>query len=127
MSENESAGSYAQLFVYRIPKKNHDAMLLLQKQLTDIYRKHGTLRSEFFQLRYTERFQGFTDIAKTVSAVPEEKVWIDLEHYKNRSHRDQVVDDVGKDANAGPLFGQLMGLVSQGYSIVMGDFDRIRV
>jgi hypothetical protein len=71
MSEKESAGSYAQLFVYRIPKKNYDAMLLLQKQLAGIYRKHGTLLSEFFQLNSAETFQGFTSIAKTVPIVPD--------------------------------------------------------
>jgi uncharacterized protein YbaA (DUF1428 family) len=127
ISEKESAGSYAQLFIYRVPKKNHDAMVLLQKQLTGIYRKHGTLLSEFFQLNLTEAFEGFTSIAKTVPIVPDEELWVELERYKDRGHRDKVVKAVGQDENAGPLFGQFMGLVSQEHRMIMGDFERIRV
>lgn len=102
-------------------------MLLLQKQLAGIYRKHGTLFSEFFQLNSAETFQGFTSIAKTVPIVQDEELWVELDHYKDHEHRDKVVKVVGQDANAGPLFAQLMGLISQEYSIIMGDFERIRV
>jgi hypothetical protein len=101
MSEKESAGSYAQLFVYRIPKKNYDAMLLLQKQLADIYRKHSTLLSEFFQLNSAETFQGFTSIATSVPIVQDEELWVELDHYKDYGHCDKVVKAVGQDANAG--------------------------
>jgi hypothetical protein len=52
---------------------------------------------------------------------------VELDHYKDYGHRDKVIKAVGQDANAGSLFGQLMGLVSQEYSIIMGEFERIRV
>jgi uncharacterized protein YbaA (DUF1428 family) len=132
MSKIESAkevetGTHVQLFVYRIPKKNHDTMIQLQRQLTGIFKKHGILRSEFFQLGDTETFQGFTSIAKTVSADPEEEVWVELESYRDRKHRDDVVAKVTQDANAGPLFGQVMGLITQGYSCIMGEFKRLHI
>jgi len=120
-------GGHVQLFVYRVPEKNHDAMARLQNQLTRIYEKHGTIRSEFFMLSSEEDFMGFTNIAKTVSAASKEEVWVELDSYRNGKHRDEVVASVGQDEKAGALFGELMGLVSQGYSIVMGDFDRLKV
>jgi hypothetical protein len=46
----QEIGSQVQLFVWRIPKKNHDAMVKLQKQFNDILIKHGALRIEIFQL-----------------------------------------------------------------------------
>ena len=132
MSKIESArevetGNYVQLFIYRIPKKNHDAMVKLQNQLTGIFKKHGILRSEFFQLETTEPFEGMVSIAKTISANPEEEVWVELESYRDRKHRDDVVANVTQDANAGPLFGQVMGLITEGYSCIMGEFKRLHM
>lgn len=90
--KEEETGTHVQLFVYRIPKKNHDAMVQLESQLTAIFRKYGILRSEFFQLSDTKTFEGFTSIAKTISAnQDEEEVWVELESYRDRKHRDEVV------------------------------------
>lgn len=132
MSKIESAkevetGTHVQLFVYRVPKKNHDTMTQLQSQLTGIFKKHGILRSEFFQLSNTDTFEGFTSIAKTVSANQEdEEVWVELESYRDSKHRDEVVAKITEDASAGPLFGQVMSLVTNG-SCIMGGFERLQV
>lgn len=126
--KEEETGNHVQLFVYRIPKKNHDAMVQLQNQLSGIFRKHGILRSEFFQLSSTETFQGFTSIDKTVSAnQEEEEVWMELESYRDRKHRDEVVAKITEDTSAGPLFGQVTSLITQGYSCIMGEFKRLQV
>ena len=132
MSKVQSAkevetGTHVQLFVYQVPKKNHDTMVQLQKQLTEIFRKHGILHSEFFQLSSTETFEGFTSIAKTVSAKDDEEVWVELESYRDRKHRDEVVAKITEDASTGPLFGQVMSLMTQGYSCIMGEFKRLQV
>ena len=120
-------GGYVQLFVYRVPKKNHDP---LQKLLQDIVKKlkqHGTLRSEFYSLYSKEAFQGFTTIASTFAALPDEEFWVELDHYKGCDHRDQVMVSLGKDPGAGALFRQLGPLVSQGYSIVMGELEAMHL
>jgi uncharacterized protein YbaA (DUF1428 family) len=120
-------GSYVQLFAYKIPKQNNQRMVNLQKQLTSMYRNHGTLHSEFFKLGSRETFEGFVSIAKTVATSSNEELWVELEYYKDRTHRDRVVASVKKDACGGPLFGELMGLISQQSSIVMGEFERVDV
>jgi len=133
MSKIESAkeietGNYIQLFVYRIPKKNHDAMVQLESQLTGLFRKHGIMSSEFLQLSNTETFECFTSIAKVVSANQDsEEVWVELESYRDRKHRDDVVARIEQDASARPLFEQVMSLITQGYSCIMGEFSRLRV
>ena len=85
------------------------------------------LHSEFFQLSSTEKFEGFTSIAKTISAKDDEEVWVELESYRGRKHRDEVVAKITEDASAGPLFGQVMSLMTQGYSCIMGWFKRLQV
>ena len=121
-------GTYTQLFIYRIPKNNHDALIQLQQKLTSVYRKHGTLNSEFFQLASGETFEGFTNISNAVAAdMSAEEVWVELDHYKDFNHRNEVVASVGQDPEAGPLFGELPGIVSAGYSITQGEFNRSKV
>ena len=125
-SKSDDVG-HVQLLVYRIPKKNHSAMAKLQKKLTQAYRNHGTLRSEFFQLDSLEPFMGFVNIGKMVEAGSDDEVWVEWDSYGDRKHRDQVVQKVNQDQSAGPMFGELMGLMSDGYQVIMGDFDRLEV
>ncbi len=120
-------GTYLQLFLYRIPKKNHDTMMHLQNQLADIFGKHGMVRSEFFQLTNAETFKDFTNIDKTISAGQDEEVWVELESYRDREHRDEVVAKIRQDPSAGPLFRRVIGLVAQEQSSIMGDFNRLKV
>ena len=103
-------------------------MVQLENQLTAIFAKYGILRSEFFQLSDTKTFEGFTSIAKTVSAnQDDEEVWVELESYRDRKHRDEVVAKIEQDPSAGPLFGHVMSLLTQGYSLIMGEFKRLQV
>lgn len=128
MNENNSAGNsgnHTQMFVYKIPKKNHDAMRKLIPQLTAIYKKHGILSWEVYQLNTMAAFEGMKSMAKTVSATPDEEVWIELDRFMDSKHRDAVVDKVMRDEETTPLFRELAGLLSRGYSVTMGDFSRL--
>jgi uncharacterized protein YbaA (DUF1428 family) len=63
-------------FVYRVPKKNHDAMVQLNKQFAEIMRKYGVPHL-IFQLNNTEApMEGITNITKTVSANQDDEVWM---------------------------------------------------
>lgn len=117
---------YVQLFVYRVPEKNRDALMKLLKEIVGKLKNHGTIRSEFFRLHSREAFQGFTPIADELSASAGEELWVELDYYLGREHRDKVMARLGKDASAGALFRQLRPLVSEGYSIVMGEFESMR-
>ena len=68
IEHKEEIGNVVQQFIYRVPKKNHEAMVQLEKQFVDIFRKHGGLRYEVFQLTSTEDMADFTNMAKTVSS-----------------------------------------------------------
>ncbi len=116
---------YVQLFVYRVPKKNRDTLQSLLENIAGKLRAHGTLRSEFYRLHSAEAFQGFTTIASAFTSLPDEELWVELDHYRERAHRDQVMANLSKDASAGALFRQLGPLVSAGYSIVMGEFEEM--
>src|SRR5215210_906289 len=123
----QGIGSELTHFVYRVPKKNHEAMVQLNKQFADIMRKYGASHL-IFQLNNTEApMEGITNIAKTVSANQDEEVWMELIFYRDRKHRDEVGRKMQNDENIERLYKQSMDLLSPGSSFVMGEFSRLEI
>jgi uncharacterized protein YbaA (DUF1428 family) len=123
----EESGSIVQQVICRLPKKNHEAMVQLLKQFIDIFRKHGGLRYEVFQLSSTEDMADFTNMAKTVSSnQDEEEVWVEQIFFRDSKHRDEYITKAGNDENMQRLYKQFMNLITPG-SAIMGEFSRLRV
>jgi uncharacterized protein YbaA (DUF1428 family) len=126
----QEIGSQVQLFVWRIPKKNHDAMVKLQKQFNDILIKHGVLRMEIFQLTNTDTYDGCTNIFNTVSAKADEEIWIELQSHRDLNRMNDITSEVMKDEimhAEGPLVKQFMDLVTPGSGMIMGKFTRLKI
>ncbi len=126
-SSDRKGSSYAQLFVFRVPKKNGEAMQKLEQQLVSNWKRHGIVDSEFFQLTPHETVRGFTNLAETVSAGQDEEVWVEVQRYPDREHRDQVFAAIRQDVPMLELFGQWYGLVTPGVNSVMGDFNKLKI
>ena len=117
-------GSYVYIFVYRIPNENHEALLTVQEKLTKIYKKHGTLGSRFYQLGKTSVFEGFSGFDKALGTSADEEIWVELDTYKDAHDFQRIVEAVGNDAEAGPLWGELAQVTSK-HPIIMGEFSQI--
>jgi hypothetical protein len=76
-------GNYVELFFYWVPKKNHDAMVQLDKQFTDVFAKHGGTEMEFFQLSNSRAMEGLDSIAKVLPVGEDEELWVELNYYKD--------------------------------------------
>jgi uncharacterized protein YbaA (DUF1428 family) len=130
METKQQIGSQVQLFFWRLPKKNHDAMVRFAKQVNDLFRKHGMQPPEVFQLNNnakTSDDMGFTNIANTVSAnQDEEEIWLELHSYRDRKHQEEVGAIMQKDETAGQFLKQFMNLITPG-SCIEGQFSRVRV
>ena len=83
----EETGNYLQLFLYRTPKKNHDAIAKNLKQFVPWFQKHG-VRVEYYQLGNSETQAAIDSakesamdimesVAKTLSTDEDEEVWIE--------------------------------------------------
>jgi uncharacterized protein YbaA (DUF1428 family) len=126
----QEIGSQVQLFVWRIPKKNHDAMVKLQKQFNNILIKHGALRVEIFQLTNTDTYDGCTNIFNTVSANQDEEIWIELQSHKDLKRMDEITSEIMEDESMqteGLLIKQFMDLVAPESGMIMGKFTRLRL
>ena len=124
----QEIGSKVAHFVYRVPKKNHEAMVQLNKQFAEIMRKYGAVHL-VFQLNNTDApmMEGITNIAKTVSATQDEEVWMELIFYRDGKHKDEVGAKMQNDENMERLYKQSVDLLSPGSSFVMGEFSRLKV
>lgn len=123
----QGIGSEVDHFVYRVPKKNHDAMLQLDKEFGDIITKEFGVAHLVFQLSNTEApMEGMSNIAKTVSAAQDEEVWLELLFYRDRKQKEEVGAKMRTDERMGPLWQRSVALVSPGTDFIMGEFSRLK-
>lgn len=125
MSNEANGGGHTRLFIYKIPKNNHDT------QFIDTLGNHGPLHMEFFCLSNNESLTPFTSIAKTISAGQEDDVWMEIHSYKNsyknQKHADEVQAKIENDKNMKPICGQFGDLMTPNSEGIMGDFSRIKI
>jgi uncharacterized protein YbaA (DUF1428 family) len=138
---SEATGSYLQLLLYRVPKKNHDAIVQNLKQSVPWFNEHG-VRIEYFQLGTTETqavvdsakqsgMQGMDSIesiAKTISAGEddEEEVWIEQHYFRDHKHCEDVNAKMMQDKSFEPLLKEFSGLITKGTSLIIGGFRRLK-
>lgn len=124
--EGKNFGNEIQTVIYRFPKKDHDKMVEFSKPFSDVFRKFGVSRWGIFQLSNNENVMEFTNIAKTVSAnLDEEEVWIEIFHYNDKKHKDEVMEKMKNDKNCEQGFQQFMKLITPGSSVIIGDFSNV--
>jgi predicted phosphoadenosine phosphosulfate sulfurtransferase len=136
-AEMEETGSYLQLFLYRVPKKNHDAIVQNLKQFMLWFKKHG-VRIEHCQLGNSETQAAIDSakesgmdimdsIAKAIStAEGEEEVWIELQYFRDYKHYEEIYTEMIQDKSIEPLGNEFFGLVTPGKSLITGGFSRLR-
>jgi uncharacterized protein YbaA (DUF1428 family) len=123
--EEKGFDNEVQTIFYRVPKKNHDTMVELSKPFTDLFRKHGVLHWDIFQLSSTENVMEFTNIAKTLSASQDEEVWVEIFYYKDKKHKDEVIAKMMTDKVCEQSYQLFMNLITPGSTVINGDFSHI--
>jgi uncharacterized protein YbaA (DUF1428 family) len=124
-SENQSGiGSQIRLDIYKIPKKNHDALVDTQNQFVETFRKHGCYYQSF-QLSNVQKREGFNRLSDTVSANQDEEVWMDVEAYKDHTHMDNVISKVMEDERAISTMKRFLDLLSPEFSPIRAEFRRL--
>jgi uncharacterized protein YbaA (DUF1428 family) len=136
------AGNYLQLFLYRAPKKNHDAIVQNLKQFVPWFEKHGA-RVEYYQLGRNETKaaidsakQSGMDVMESIdkalstaaAAEDEEKeeLWIEQQYFKDYKHCEDIYSKMMQDKSIEPLGNEFFGLITQGKKMITGGFIRLR-
>ena len=132
----EETGNYLQLFLYRAPKKNHDAIAKNLKQFVPWFQKHG-VRIEYYQLGNSETQAAIDSakesgmdimesVTKTISTDEDEEVWIEQQYFRDYKHCEDIYAKMMQDKSIEPLGNEFFGLVTQGKKLITGGFIRLR-
>ena len=132
----EETGNYLQLFFYRAPKKNHDAIAKNLKQFVPWFQKHG-VRIEYYQLGNSETqaaidsakesgMDVMESVAKTLSIDEDEEVWIEQQYFRDYKHCEDIYAKMMQDKSIEPLGNEFFGLITQGKKLITGGFIRLR-
>jgi uncharacterized protein YbaA (DUF1428 family) len=132
----EETGNYLQLFFYRAPKKNHDAIAKNLKQFVPWFQKHG-VRIEYYQLGNSETQAAINSakesgmdvmesVAKTLSIDEDEEVWIEQQYFRDYKHCEDIYAKMMQDKSIEPLGNEFFGLVTQGKKLITSGFIRLR-
>jgi large subunit ribosomal protein L17 len=132
----EETRNYLQLFFYRAPKKNHDAIAKNLKQFVPWFQKHG-VRIEYYQLGNSETqaaidsakesgMDVMDSIDKAISIDEDEEVWIEQQYFRDYKHCEDIYAKMMQDKSIEPLGNEFFGLVTQGKKLITGGFIRLR-
>lgn len=121
--ENESI---VLVFIYRAPKKNHEAMVQLNSRVIDTFKQYGVQRFEVFQLGSTDDMMEFVNISKTVSADQDDEVWMEIQSYRDRKHLEEVGAKMMNGKNMAAEGQQFLNLITPGSRCSFGEFSRLK-
>ena len=132
-------GNYLQHFIYRVPKKNHDAIVRNLKQFIPWFEKQGA-RVEYYQLGRSETDAAIESAKRSgmdvmdsidkalftaATEVEEEDVWIEQQYFRDYEHCKDVYSKMMQDKSLEPLGNEFFGLIIQGKKLIIGGFNRL--
>ena len=142
----EGTGNYLQLFLYRVPKKNHDAIVQNLKQFVPWFKKHGA-SVEYYQFGSSETKaaidsakQSGMDVMDSIDKVllsitttaakdqdkEEDEVWIEQQYFRDYKHCRDVYSKMMQDKSLEPLGNEFFGLITRGNKLITGGFNRLK-
>lgn len=124
-SPNKETANHVEVFFYRAPKKNHDAVAQNLKKFVPWFNKNE-VGIEYYLFGGSETMEGMESIAKTLSTGEDEDVWMELQYFRDYAHCKDTYAKMMKDKSIEPLGNEFFGLITQGKSLVTGGFGRLK-
>jgi uncharacterized protein YbaA (DUF1428 family) len=123
-NQKDSRGQVA-IFLYRAPKKNHDALVKINKHSHDFFMKYGVLKFEVFNLNSRENMMDFVNLSKTISANDDEDVWLEIQSYRDAKHVQDFMKAMEGDKSGDEMYKDFMKLITPGSIVTFGDFNKL--
>jgi uncharacterized protein YbaA (DUF1428 family) len=123
-NQKDSRGQVA-IFLYRAPKKNHDALVKINKHSHDFFMKYGVLKFEVFNLNSRENMMDFVNLSKTISANDDEEVWLEIQSYRDAKHVQEFMKAMEGDKSGDEMYKDFMKLITPGSIVTFGDFSKL--
>ncbi len=124
-SKGKIPHNHIEIFLYRAPMKNHDAMMEVNRQSRDFFMKHGASNFEVFSLGKRENIMEFVNLSKTISASEDEQVWLEIQSYRDEEHVKEFSKSMATDTSMQPLYKEFMQLITPGSVVSFGGFNKL--
>ena len=126
----QETGNYVGLVFYKVPKKFHNEIVQINRESFGLFKEHGALKYEVFQLNNSKIWEGegmeaFTNITNLIPVSQEEELWVEVHSYRYTEHAKEMMSKCEKDERMQPLYKQFMDIIVPGSKVVMGDFSRL--
>jgi len=115
---------YATIYIYRVPRRNRDAFLRVQKEAGEIYRSYGALADETYASVQVEGKYGCATFPQVLEVGEDEEVFLGLSRFRDRAHHDEVMAEVDKDDRSNELYSGVVTLLDIS-RVVRGEFERV--
>jgi hypothetical protein len=125
---NSKKTGYVVSLIYRLPKKNHDAIIKLNKKYVDMLSQYRVLRHEVYQLNGAyDKVPEFIHLDKVVSAnLDDEELWIESMHYKDKNHWLEARAKMEKDITCQQGWQEFASLLTPNSSVICDEFTRVK-
>ncbi|HYO06179.1 MAG TPA: DUF1428 family protein [Phototrophicaceae bacterium] len=130
---HKQTGIFVGLVFYKVPNKFHDEIVQINKDSFELFREHGILKYEVFQLNNGKTWEGeegmeaFTNITNLIPVSQEEELWVEVQSYRDTEHAKEMMAKCERDERMQPLFKQFMDIIVPDSKVVMGDFSRLNL
>lgn len=123
-NQKDSTGQVA-IFLYRAPKKNHDALVKINKHSHDFFKRHGVSKFEVFNLNSRENMMEFVNLSKTISASDDEEVWLEIQSYRDAKHVQEFMKAMEGDTSGDQMYKEFIELITPESIVTFGDFSKL--
>jgi predicted phosphoadenosine phosphosulfate sulfurtransferase len=129
--------NYLEVFLYRVPQKNHEAVLQNLKRFVPFFKKHAVGIEYYLVANNGTKgvtdsakepdMEGMKSIAKTLSAAEdEEDICMELQYFRDHNrYQDIYTTMMMQDKNPKILGDELFSLVTHGKGLVTGAFSHL--
>ena len=127
IEENIKYNRYIVFLTYRFPKKNHNALIDLNKKYVDMLKQYGILQHDIYRLvKPDDDKQYLTHLNKVVSAnLEDEEAWIEIFHYKDKHHWLETRTKMEKNINCQHGWQEFTNLLTPGSKVICDEFGRL--
>lgn len=115
---------FTTIYIYRVPRRNVEAFLRVQREAAAIYREFGALDDETLAPVNLEPKYGCSAFPASLDVEDGEEVFISLSRFRDRAHHDEVMGLVDADERIDRLYEEVTMLLDVG-RVVRGEFGRV--
>lgn len=115
---------FSSIYCYRVPKKNIEAFLLIQKKSADIYKKYGVIDDWTFGPENLLAKYGCRSFSGEVSVGTDEELFFSLSLFKSKEDHDRIMPLVDQDSEIADLYNEISKLIDLS-KVIRGEFRKL--